>query len=117
MRLIRDEYNELHPVKAFAWFMVVLLLAPIVFNYLMVGREVTVTGTVQLHTLSDDWIIGKNTDLELRTYSGDTHHVEVLGHHHFELYKAYKITFKWVVLWGGCVRTGKLVEAEEITVS
>jgi len=86
-----------------------IALAPAVTNHLMVGREVTVTGTVQLHRLCDDWIIGKNTDIELRTFSGDTHHVELLGHHNFDLHAVYTITFRWVVLWGGYYRTGELI--------
>ena len=94
-----------------------LLLSPAIHGWLMNGREVTITGTVQLHQLQDNWVIGKNTDLELRTYSGDTHHVEVLGHHEFELYKAYRITFKWKALWGGYVLTGKLVSVEELDVT
>ncbi len=92
---------------------VVLLGAYPFSNYLMVGREVTVTGTVQLHQLQDVWWIGKNTDVELRTYSGDTHHVELLGHYDFELYKVYTINFRWVVRLGGFVITGALISMEK----
>lgn len=108
------------PTKVFLAVILLIIglcVAPAASNYLMVGRKVTITGTIQLHQLQDDWVIGKNTDMELRTYSGDTHHVELLGHHEFELYKTYRITFKWVVLWGGYIKTGKLLKVEELEAS
>ena len=58
------------------------------------GVEVTYTGTVQLIRHDHDKIFNYDyTNIELLTYSGDTHHLELLGHVDLEFGKTYKITY------------------------
>lgn len=58
------------------------------------GVETTVTGTVQLHILSYDKVWKMDfTDIELRTYSGDTHHVRLFGHIDLEYRHTYRIRY------------------------
>jgi len=78
------------------------------------GVETVTTGTVVLHQLRYDkfWNM-KYTDLEIRTYSGDTHHVRFLGHTDLEHETAYRITTRSVNYWGHLYIVQEIVKIEE----
>ncbi|MHC4748450.1 MAG: hypothetical protein ACYTFW_01115 [Planctomycetota bacterium] len=90
---IKDRWIALVAIGIIAIAVYSLVAIPnIVF---LEGVETTVTGTVQLHRLRYDRLFDyEYTDMELRTYSGDTHHVTLFGHHpEIEFQKTYRITF------------------------
>lgn len=72
------------PYLIFAWYNIAFVE----------GVETTVTGSIQLHQLkySRFWRLDY-TNCEMRTYSGDTHHIELRGHIELEYGKTYRITF------------------------
>ena len=107
------------------WLFWVLVINLIVFGsigFIMVwniswaiGVETEVTGTIQLHILRYDkfWNM-KFTDCELRTYSGDTHHVRLLGHWELEFEHTYRIRTVTVNYWGYLNLVQEVVNIEEI---
>ena len=82
----------------------------------MEGVVTTVTGSVQLHQLSHNKFLRMDvTDIELRTYSGDTHHVALRGHiTGLEYGKTYRITWVKVDYFGHLFLTNDLIEIVEL---
>ena len=122
--LFYDEWNNLRDwAERTKWFLIIVIVPLGVclttvacLNYAYIeGVETTVTGTVQLHILGYHKIIDKHyTNMELRTYSGDTHHVSLLDHHpEFELHKAYTITYVTVNYWNHIIIANELVSTVE----
>ena len=79
------------------------------------GVETTITGTIQLHQLKYDKVWNrKYTDCEMRTYSGDTHHICLLGHINLEYGKTYTITYVVRDYWGHISLVNEVVEIVEL---
>lgn len=75
------------------------------------GVETTVTGTVQLHILRYNKLINMHyTDMELRTYSGDTHHVGLVNHWDFEMFATYTVRYRIVNYWWHVITVNEVVE-------
>jgi hypothetical protein len=117
VRVFRDKYGD---PTLFTWFIIAsMVLTVSIFLPIIAiniawceGVETTVTGTVQLHMLKYNKFLGMEyTDMEMRTYSGDTHHVSLLGHvTDLEYGKAYTIHYKVVDYWGHVITANQLLE-------
>lgn len=72
-----------------------IFIVPIINIIAVEGVEVTVTGSIQLVVLDHSKLFGYDyTVIEMLTYSGDTHHLELLGHvTDLEYGKTYRVTY------------------------
>ena len=79
------------------------------------GIQTTVTGSIQLHQLkySRFWNL-EYTDVEMRTYSGDTHHLTLKGHVDLEYGSTYTITFECQNYWAHLKLVDKPVNITKI---
>ena len=105
---LSDRYGNLTALRMLVVVVILVLAAIFIPLGLVIGSniawvegvETTVTGTVQLHMLKYNkfWNM-EYTDCELRTYSGDTHHVSLIGHINLEYQKTYTITYVKTDYW------------------
>jgi hypothetical protein len=122
MGIFRDRYGDLHG----RWVLFLIFAVPTVAiiggviaaqTAWVIGVEETITGTVQLHRLRYDKFWKVNfTEMELRTFSGDTHHLVLYGHWpQLENGNRYRITFVIKNLWGNLFLINHVVSVEELT--
>ena len=94
-RICRGEDMDKFDVSMVGLVLLCIFFVPI-FNIVAVeGVEVTVTGSIQLVILDHSKLFGYDyTKIEMLTYSGDTHHLELLGHvTDLEYGKTYRVTY------------------------
>ena len=110
---IHDRWQILIIVMVSAFILISIV---VVVNVAYIeGVEKTVTGTVQLHLLKYNKVLDmKYTECELRTYSGDTHHVIFLGHIELDLHQAYRMKIRYVNYWGHILIANKLMELVQV---
>lgn len=106
MKLLRDDFNAIHPLKLMFWFVVAIFIVTPMYmaawNVSFIeGVPVTVQGKVQVHELrynkfwKYDW-----TFVEIQTFSGDTRYYNFLDHIDLEFGVAYRIRFTRHSLFG-----------------
>jgi len=123
MKYIHDEYG----LTTFGLCLIILAFAGLMFlialgcvagiNIAWIeGVETTVTGTIQLHQLkySKFWNM-EYTKVEMRTYSGDTHHVSLLGHVDLKFRETYTIKYVVQDYWGHIKLMNRAISIEEVS--
>ena len=121
MGILRDGYGDIRGCWIFLLgtgiiISVVLGIYAVTNILLCEGVETTVTGTIQLHQMKYNKVLNMEyTDMEMRTYSGDTHHIRLYGHHpELEYGKTYRIKFQRVNYWAHIILVNEVVEIVEI---
>lgn len=122
MKLLRDRWGDIDPVKFLVWFIVALAVSALVgtalWNIAFVeGVPRTVEGRVQLleHRYNKLWRYDW-TFIEVQTFSGDTHHYTFLEHIDLNFGVAYRIRFTRRSLFGHHINMyNEVLELERLT--
>lgn len=79
------------------------------------GIRTTLTGSIQLHKMSYDPVLRMEyTDCEMRTYSGDTHHIQLIGHVELTYGKTYRITYVKENYWAHLIIVNRAINITEM---
>lgn len=123
MRLLYKDNYDISTWKATVWTIFLCLVLPaLILGWWNIsfeeGYEITIEGTVQLHRMEYEkgpWWNYPYTAMELRTFSGDTHHLELYGHVPLMHGQLYRITYIRISPLGHHIfLIGKVIEIEEI---